>query len=153
MIGSQSVVDQAPRGGPPDIWPILNEDAGNLLLTRTLFDGSVCEVADSPETAPSLPFQIHICLRHNKSLLQHLHCGILLSRTQNESNLLIQLLSQTKSTGPSSFRCTAASMSLSASRRIKECSSRCVIMMPGHGDLEMTSGSRSCGASGVLQRD
>lgn len=36
MIGSHSVVDQAPRGGPPVICPILNEDAGNLLLRRTL---------------------------------------------------------------------------------------------------------------------
>lgn len=34
IIGTQSVVDHAPRGSPPEICPILNEVAGSPLLAR-----------------------------------------------------------------------------------------------------------------------
>ena len=34
MMGTQSVVDHAPRGAPPVICPILNEVAGNPLIAR-----------------------------------------------------------------------------------------------------------------------
>jgi hypothetical protein len=67
MIGSQSVVDQAPRGGPPDICPILNEDAGNLLLTRIL----LLSYRHASETVRNLPFQTRICSRHSQGLLRY----------------------------------------------------------------------------------
>jgi hypothetical protein len=44
MIGTQFVVDQAPRGGPPDTCPILNDVAGNLLFTRTLLGTNILRI-------------------------------------------------------------------------------------------------------------
>jgi len=77
MIGSQFVVDQAPRGGPPDICPILNDDAGNLLLTRTLFGTAFVESMPS-KVACNLPFPKHICSRHSQDLLRRLRRIVLL---------------------------------------------------------------------------
>jgi len=77
MIGSQSVTDQAPRGGPPDIWPILKEDAGNLLLTRSLLKEIFVRCVVSESTS-NLPSHKRICLRRSQGLLQHLRRIVLL---------------------------------------------------------------------------
>jgi hypothetical protein len=77
MIGTQFVVDQAPRGGPPDTCPILNDVAGNLLLTRTLF-GTVFVKSMRPEVACDVPFPKHICSHHSQDPLRPLRHILLL---------------------------------------------------------------------------
>jgi len=71
MIGTQFVVDQAPRGGPPDTCPILNDVAGNLLFTRTLL-GTVFLEPVPPKVNRDLPFPKHICSHHSQDLLRPL---------------------------------------------------------------------------------
>jgi hypothetical protein len=77
MIGSQSVADQAPRGGPPDIWPILNEDTGNSLLTRTLLTAPFIRRM-VPTIICDIPSRKHICLRHSQGLLRRQRHTVLL---------------------------------------------------------------------------
>jgi hypothetical protein len=59
------------RQGAPDTCPILNDDAGNLLLTRTLMETVFVE-STPPKVACDLPFLKHICSCHSQDLLRPL---------------------------------------------------------------------------------